>query len=177
MKYFPIVLYLILICCVCSISTKNCEANPSSHRFNCYPERNITQEACVARGCCWTDSLNISNINQSIQLAAPLCYYPSDFPSYKVTTSEPTAFGQRILLTLSPSTQTNDAIPNLRVDIYYETKERLRIKIYDPDHQRYEVPLNVPNVTQRVDNTDYAIDVKSEPFSLRITRNITGAVL
>lgn len=177
MTHFPAVSCLIILSCIYSISTKDCQVIPAPNRFNCYPERNITREACEARGCCWINSTNVANTNQSIEITAPSCYYPPDFSSYEVVSNDETDFGKRIHLKLSASINTNGAVPNLIADIYYETTQRLRIKIYDADNKRYEAPLDVPTITQGVDVRDYQVSVTQKPFSLRVTRNFPSTLL
>ena len=66
---------------------------------------------------------------------------------------------------------------NLTVDLIYETQQRLRIKIYDPNNKRYEVPLDVPIVQTKVNDIDYNISINAKPFALIVTRKSTGALL
>ena len=44
-------------------------------------------------------------------------------------------------------------------------------------NKRYEVPLEVPVVEKKAEMTDYDVVVKSNPFSLLITRKSTGVTL
>ena len=55
--------------------------------------------------------------------------------------------------------------------------KRFRLRIYDPANKRYEVPLEVPIVEKKAEMTDYDVVVKSNPFSLLVTRKSTGVTL
>ena len=52
------------------LGSPECQAGETNHtsRKDCHPESNATEEACVARGCCWNDDI----------VAPNWCYYPSD---------------------------------------------------------------------------------------------------
>ena len=107
----------------------------------------------------------------------PYCYYPKDFPTYVLQSTETTDFGQRLQINRSQSTYMPHDIMNLTVDLIYETAQRLRIRIYDTEYKRYEVPLEVPIVVRKVDQTDYDVKVNPTPFSLLVTRKSTGVTL
>jgi hypothetical protein len=121
--------------------------------------------------------LHETHSSDSRNVTVPSCYYPSDFPTYEVTSNETTDFGQRIQIVKSQTTYMPNDILNLTVDLIYETQQRFRIKIYDPLNNRYEVPLQVPMVEKKADMTDYEVVVRSKPFSLLVTRKSTGATL
>ena len=165
------ILFLSLICCV---FTQQCAEPTEVARFDCYQEGNATQQKCEARGCCWKRPSQISNLNSP---GVPLCFYPSDFPTYQVTSNQSTDFGQRFRIVKSKTTYMPNEILDLTVDLIYETQQRLRIKIYDTANKRYEVPLDVPAVEKKADSTDYDISVKSNPFAIIVTRISTGATL
>jgi hypothetical protein len=136
------------------------------------------QSSDVARfECCWRPAVQQSNLTGFRDVNVPYCYYPSDFPTYEVTSNETTDFGQRINIVKSQTTYMPNDILKLTVDLIYETQQRFRIKIYDPLNKRYEVPLQVPVVEKKADMTDYEVVVKSKPFSLLVTRKSTGATL
>ena len=129
-------------------TAQQCEQSSDVARFNCFPEGSPTEEKCEARTCCWQAPFQQFNFSYLADPGVPSCYYPSDFPTYEVTSNQSTDFGQR-----------------------------LHLKIYDPSYQRYEVPLEVPVVTKKADTTDYDVVVKSKPFSILVTRKSTGATL
>jgi hypothetical protein len=162
---------------VTCIYTQQCDQSSDVARFDCYPEGGSTQENCEGRKCCWRAPLQQSNLTGFRDAGVPSCYYPSDFPTYEVTSNEATDFGQRIHIVKSQTTYMPNDILNLTVDLIYETQQRFRIKIYDPLYKRYEVPLQVPVVEKKADMTDYEVLIKSKPFSILVTRKSTGVTL
>lgn len=69
----------------------------------------------------------------------------------------------------------NDIL-DLTVDHIYDTQQRLRIKIYDTNNKRYEVPLEAA-VDKKANTSDYDIVVKSNPFSILVTPKSTGITM
>jgi hypothetical protein len=163
-------------------NAQQCEQSLRVARFDCHPEKDPTKEKCLARNCCW--KILVDQVNQTKKQSttigltdAPFCYYPSDFPNYEVVSNQPTNFGQRIQITKSQTTYMPNDILNLTVDLIYETQQRFRMRIYDPNNERYEVPLQVPVVEKKAAVTDYKVVVSSNPFAILVTRQSTGATL
>lgn len=166
----------ILLCCwVSSSIAQQCDESSHDARFDCYPESEPTKEKCLTRNCCWR--ILDETISKNNLTGVPFCYYPKDFPTYEVISNNPTEFGQRIQIVKSQKTYMPNDIFNLTVDLIYETQQRLRIKIYDPNNKRYEVPLDVPIVQTKVNDIDYNISINAKPFALIVTRKSTGALL
>ena len=91
-------------------------------RVNCIPEggKSDTEEVCEKRGCSWSDSGG-----------DPKCFYPEGF-GYKVDgKAENTRTGLTVNLTRKPNqpSQYGGDINNVRVDFFYETPYRLRVKV------------------------------------------------
>lgn len=150
-------------CCV----AKECSMS-DVYRFDCYPENGPTQEKCEARGCCWdVKSKTVRDIG------IPSCFYPTDYEQYKVIGPVDTEFGCTANLTRSSPSYYPKTIQNLKLDIYYETKTRLRFKIYDPSNDRYQVPLKTPIVTTKAKQTDYRVLFPSYGFGFGVTRTST----
>ena len=177
MRHSSLVRSLLILCLVKYSYGQQCDQIPDVARIDCYPEDAPTQEKCEARNCCWRSPTKQSNFNDLKDPSVPICYHPSDFPTYEVTSNQSTDFGQRLEIVKSQKTYMPNDILKLTVDLIYETQQRLRLKIYDPSYQRYEVPLEVPVVTKRADTTDYDVVVKFKPFSILVTRKSTGATL
>nr|XP_006826059.1 PREDICTED: maltase-glucoamylase, intestinal-like [Saccoglossus kowalevskii] len=144
-------------------------------RFDCYPEPNANQIKCESRGCIWAQPQSDEN--------APWCYYPSVY-GYEIT-GEPleTTLGKTMeVLWIDdiPKRYSDDVsttIEKLRVDIEHQTDTRLRIKIYDENANRYEVPLQLPEVTTKAESPLYAVEYIDSPFSLQIQRIDTGTII
>lgn len=173
----------ILVLCLISYSyCQQCDQSSDVARFDCYPESGASQDKCISRNCCWRQPLSqktstVENLNNIGDVNVPYCYYPKDFPSYLLQTTEQTDFGQRIQINKSDTTYMPNDIRNLVVDLIYETEQRLRIRIYDPMNKRYEVPLQVPVVQKKADTTDYDIKINDQPFSIMVTRKSSGVTL
>ena len=50
-------------------------------------------------------------------------------------------------------------------------------QIYDPNNQRYEVPVETPKVTKKSSEQDYLVSFTHYPFGFAVTRKSTGRVL
>ncbi len=182
MAHFLIVTSIVVFCFVISNYAQQCDQSSDVARFDCLPNTNSTQQACEARKCCWRIPLQPSMSTREDRtnlgkVTVPSCYYPSDFPTYEVTSNQSTDFGQRFEIIKSQSTYMPNDILKLTVDLIYETQQRLRIRIYDPVYKRYEVPLEVPMVEKKADMIDYDVVVQSKPFSILVTRKSTGVTL
>jgi hypothetical protein len=182
MTHFSLVISFAILFFISYSNAQQCDESSHVARFNCYPENDPTEEKCIARNCCWQLPVDQANYTEKQPTGfdlvdAPVCYYPKDFPTYEVTSNEPTDFGQRIQIHKSQTTYMPNDILDLTVDLIYETQQRFRMKIYDSTNKRYEVPLQVPVVKKKVNDTDYEVVVGSQPFTLVVTRKSTGAVL
>ena len=178
----------LFVCCLfmlmCSyVVAQQCEQSVNAARFDCFPESGASQDKCVARGCCWHEPIkekhrlrNGSTIVDG-DVNIPYCYFPKDFPTYRVSMREPTDFGERIQLVKSQASYIPADFLNLTVDLIFESKERFRLRIYNSLDQQYQVPLPVPTVEKKAETTDYQVTVNENPFSLLVTRQSTGAIL
>jgi lysosomal alpha-glucosidase len=175
--YSSFVISLILLSLLCSIYAQQCNQTNRAARFNCYPEDNPTESTCRARGCCWLPASEELDFVGPVDPNVPSCYYPADFQSYEVMTNQTTDFGQRFLLRKMSSDHLSVNILNLTVDLIYETEQRLRIQIYDTYFRRYQVPLPVPKVQKRVNQTDYEVEIVGQPFGIIVTRKSTNTTL
>ena len=177
MTPLSVITSIVLVCLVTCSHAQQCNLPSDVARFDCFPETNLTQQACEARNCCYRAALQNSTLTNIGDQNVPVCYFPTDFPTYSVTSNQTTDFGQRFRIVKSQTTYMPHDILDLTVDLIYETQQRLRIKIYDSAYKRYEVPLQVPVVEKKAEMTDYDIVVKSSPFAIVVTRKSTGVTL
>ncbi|XP_056890732.1 lysosomal alpha-glucosidase isoform X1 [Takifugu flavidus] len=156
-----------------------CGLIPESWRFDCYPERGVvvTRELCEARNCCFIPATSSPTPPPSGRNGIPWCFYPGDFPSYKLVSINDTSLGQKGTLVKEVKTYYPADILTLEVDIRHETDTRLHVKIVDPSNPRYEVPISVPCATKKAENPDYLVEISKQPFGLVVRRKSTGAVL
>ena len=104
-----------------SLHLPNCDIL-ENNRFDCWPERNgATQEKCEERGCCWKPS--------SKPDTAPYCFFPSDYDGYKVTNLSEFASGIEAYLQRHSKTFFSFDAVTVKLEIEYQTAERLRIKV------------------------------------------------
>ncbi len=179
MAHLSCVITIVVLYFFAHAFAQQCDQSSDVARFDCYPEKYVTQQACEARKCCWRPPFEPSTSTGEHlgNATVPYCFYPSDFPNYEVTSNDPTDFGQRIQIVKSQTTYMPNDILKLTVDLIYETEQRFRIRIYDPVNKRYEVPLEIPVVEKKADMTDYKVVVNSKPFSIVVTRKSTGVIL
>jgi hypothetical protein len=68
---------------------------------------------------------------------------------------------------------------NLTVDLFYVSEQILRVKIYDKNNPRYEVPLNINGETLKKssEQPDYYVNISDLPFSIKVFRKSTGNLM
>ncbi|KAF8545189.1 hypothetical protein BDD12DRAFT_812334 [Trichophaea hybrida] len=72
-------------------------------------------------------------------------------------------------------------LPGLRLEVNYETDERLHVKVLDPKNKRYEVPEFIlprpaPSKSKRK-SPDIVFNIEENPFSFTVSRKSTGEEL
>ncbi|KAF6385497.1 sucrase-isomaltase [Rhinolophus ferrumequinum] len=147
-----------------------------NERFNCYPGADsVTKENCEERGCKW-DKIPGSK--------APECYFPRHDNSYLVQSTQYSPSGVTADLQLNTANlrikRPSTPISTLRVEVKYHKNDMLQFKIYDPHNKRYEVPvpLNIPTTpTSSYESRLYDVEIKENPFGIRIRRRSTGRVI
>nr|XP_034988351.1 sucrase-isomaltase, intestinal [Zootoca vivipara]XP_034988352.1 sucrase-isomaltase, intestinal [Zootoca vivipara] len=148
-----------------------CPVVKPSERIDCIPDTLATKDICTLRGCCWSPENETS---------IPWCYF-SNSHGYQVEggqTDTETGFEATLTRLPAPSLFGND-IERLVLTGEYQTANRFRFKITDPDNKRYEVPH--PNVSPfrgpKATNANYRVEITENPFSIRVIRLSTNNVL
>ncbi|EGC30327.1 hypothetical protein DICPUDRAFT_157944 [Dictyostelium purpureum] len=99
------------------------------------------------------------------------------YPGYSTKGVSKTANGYEATLNLiSPGPYGND-IKTLDFQLTFETQQIFRVRITDPNNQRWEVPFVNKLVGVNPDTTDYLIQFTNAPFGFSATRISTGEVL
>lgn len=94
-----------------------CTVNEND-RFDCHPEKHLTETKCKRRGCCW----------HSKNATVP-CFFPSNYLGYVLQESVITEYGFSLTLKRhKPSPYPGDVL-KLQMDVSFETETRLRIKV------------------------------------------------
>ncbi|KAK2112257.1 hypothetical protein P7K49_012004 [Saguinus oedipus] len=148
---------------------------PANNRFDCAPDKTITQEQCEARGCCYIPA---ERALRGAQMGQPWCFFPLSYPSYKLENLSSSEMGYTATLTRTTPTFFPKDILTLQLDVMMETENRLHFMIKDPANRRYEVPLETPRVHSRAPSPLYSVEFSEEPFGLIVRRReLGGSVL
>nr|XP_027811305.1 lysosomal alpha-glucosidase [Marmota flaviventris] len=150
-----------------------CDIPPNS-RFDCAPDKALTQQECEDRGCCYVPA---SRDPEGPLMGQPWCFFPPSYPSYRMENLSPSETGYTATLTRTSPTFFPRDILTLRLDVLMETESRLHFTIKDPANKRYEVPLQVPRVHSRALSPLYSVEFSEEPFGLVVRRKLDGRVL
>uniref|UniRef100_A0A3P9HJ83 Si:ch73-12o23.1 n=1 Tax=Oryzias latipes TaxID=8090 RepID=A0A3P9HJ83_ORYLA len=155
-----------------------CSAILEPWRFDCYPERGVvvTKDMCEARNCCFIPASS-SNAGQSRKNGVPWCFYPRDFPSYSLVSTDDTLLGQKGTLVKEVKTYYPGDILTVEVETRQETDTRLHVRMTDPSNPRFEVPISVPNPTKKAENPAYIVELSKQPFGITVKRRSTGVLL
>lgn len=101
-------------------NASKCSAAPGN-RFDCSPEKVLNKEECEARGCCYIP------VDDSLGAGPPACFFPPDYPNYKMTDFTETKCGYTGTLVRTKHTFMPNDVMKLRMDVLFETQHRLRI--------------------------------------------------
>eukprot|EP00026_Physarum_polycephalum_P002843 Phypoly_transcript_02852.p1 GENE.Phypoly_transcript_02852~~Phypoly_transcript_02852.p1 ORF type:complete len:845 (+),score=106.60 Phypoly_transcript_02852:55-2589(+) len=94
------------------------------------------------------------------------------YPGYQISSMNKTPYGYKGSLSLLGAGPYGSDIQNPAVEVYFQTENILRIKIYDSNNTRWEVP-NVNQLQPPTDapaNLNYKITFTDKPFGFAITR-------
>uniref|UniRef100_A0A8C7B4Q5 Lysosomal alpha-glucosidase n=1 Tax=Neovison vison TaxID=452646 RepID=A0A8C7B4Q5_NEOVI len=155
------------------VAPSQCDVPPNG-RFDCAPDKPITQEQCEARGCCYQPARQWPQVPR---MGQPWCFFPPGYLSYKLGNLTSTETGYTATLTRTSPTFFPKDILTLRLDLLLETESRLHFTIKDPANRRYEVPLETPRVHSRASSTLYSVEFQEEPFGVVVRRRLDGRAL
>lgn len=101
-----------------------CDVPPNS-RFDCAPDKAITQGECEARGCCYAPV----GRPRGSRMGPPWCFFPPSYPSYRLGNLTATDTGYTARLTRAAPTFLPKDILTLRLDVLLETESRLHFTV------------------------------------------------
>ncbi|XP_050841756.1 sucrase-isomaltase, intestinal-like [Serinus canaria] len=140
-------------------------------RIDCHPQPGASREACEARGCTWCSS-DVPN--------APWCFFPENSP-YGYARSgnvQQTGKGWRVTLTKRQALSLfGSDISPIVLEVEFQTKDRLRFRLYDPNAQRFEVPLKISGPGVTAEEANYEVEFSDDSTHFTIKRKSTGTVL
>jgi hypothetical protein len=120
-----------------SASAEQCAQISDAFKFDCHPEDAASESRCKARGCCWVREkkkllYKEAVANKRSQLAplnVPYCFYPAAYGGYKFINITETPSGSVSFLQRTFKSPYPGDVAVIRMDIRYETEQRLRIKV------------------------------------------------
>lgn len=169
-----------------------CTDIPLSMRFDCHPDDSPTQASCEERGCCWREEKTLerkqpyssprlhqpthgSSHEGGLPLNVPYCFYPRDYVGYSFVNYTNEIHGYTGYLKREITSGFPGDVPILKMDVYFETETRLRIKLTDASRARWESPIPVvPEVMHGTNATAYSFEVHLEDGAFTVTRKING---
>ncbi|XP_069786190.1 lysosomal alpha-glucosidase isoform X2 [Narcine bancroftii] len=151
-------------------SVPQCDVDPTS-RLDCAFNELMHMKKCQARGCCWVP------VTAAVNRTRPFCYLPSNYPSYNMDNLSPTKIGYTATLSRTERTLFANDIKRLQLNVMYETSDRLHFTLKDLENKRYEVPIDVPVVTQKASTQFYTVRFSDRPFGIIVQRKSNGLVL
>ncbi|XP_021379413.1 lysosomal alpha-glucosidase-like [Mizuhopecten yessoensis] len=158
----------------------SCSNFKDSEKFDCDPEGSVSEAKCQARGCCWHPQVKPpSHPVRGLPLGVPWCFYPDGYPGYIVDSVDYRPTGVRVQISRKTNSYYSDDIKTAVMDVTYRSDQTLRIKIFDPSKNRYEVPIYGSPSTQTTNDTLYSFSVSEvgQPFNFQLVRKTaTGLV-
>lgn len=115
--------------------TSQCGVIADTNKFDCYPEGIATEASCVARQCCWKPVVGPNRYRgsrfkgTSPAVNEPWCYYPLGYAGYTVDKVLNLPFGVSVEMSRNSRSIYPDDVMSLKMEVYYETSKRLRIKV------------------------------------------------
>lgn len=114
-------------------------------------------------------------------MGVPYCFFPTNY-GYDVTQEGNTTTGLRFQAKRNGDTPPyiyGGDISTIEIEINFQSKSVVHLKIIDPSAQRYEVPLDTPQGGSNVPPADalYTVTYTKAPFSVQIVRKETGQVI
>ncbi|GBM06465.1 Sucrase-isomaltase, intestinal [Araneus ventricosus] len=162
-------------------------------RFDCYPDDpSVTRSSCEARGCCYLEKSNlVEEIDRNLTTfyeKMPSCVYPKNYGYVSEGKTTPIFNGFVLPLQRVPApSRYGDDIQVVHMKVEMQTKYRLRIKFYDPENYRFEVPVPKIQTHSSIQDTgqngrevylySVAYDVHSKVSSIKVRRSSTDSVI
>ncbi|XP_045464436.1 lysosomal alpha-glucosidase-like [Harmonia axyridis] len=146
------------------VDVPQCANVPENERLDCYPQTNANQEECEARGCCWIEP------NESVK-GLPYCFYQPKAESYKFTNVTEIPDGINAFLERSSKSPYPSDVSVIQLIVTYQSDTTLRLKIIDPNRQRFETPFPEVNLpTPKTENPLYKFVLGDDKQGFKIVR-------
>lgn len=155
-------------------------AKSINQRIDCYPESessysNYSKESCLARHCLYDDRA----ISPQIQ-----CYLSPNYGYVfqEILQSTNNTFKYRLKRNDAIESPFPEPIENVIFEVQYYTNEIIRVKFYDADQQRYEVPIPLNPRSDPIESAQYQFNYTLDRsrdgiFSFSIRRRVDQSIL
>lgn len=104
------------------LNTYYCRSIPNELKFDCIPKGKSDEIICKQLNCSWTPA------NQSFT-QWPWCYYPECYNNYNTINISKTSTGVVAFYNLSVESNYKKNVQILRLEVIFETSQRLRITV------------------------------------------------
>lgn len=101
-----------------------CSDLPDNLKFDCHPEQGASADSCNSRRCCW-----FPKETNASKISIPFCYYPINYPGYRITETIPTKNGYDVIFERSVLSPYQDDVKQIRMRVRFETQYRLHVKV------------------------------------------------
>lgn len=140
-------------------------------KVDCLSDVPLNYKTCLTRKCLWFSSKLEGE---------PECFFPKGY-GYKLKEKSNITDGERnatLVKKEDSSSIFEDEVKFLKLNMRYDTRNRLHFKIFDPNKNRYEVPIQLSSSTEVPKYTDYDVDLVDDPqFGIQVKRKSTGTVI
>lgn len=165
---------VVLLSIIAAVTAQTCSVENSAKRDCGFA--GINSDSCLAKGCCWSPA--------EANSATPWCFYKgtNSNSGYALTTVKPTSTGYSGTLSklASESTPFGEDIKELKLDVYFQANDVLRVKITDSAKTRWEIPQSLisreetPSIEFDAADLNYSFEFTSSPFSFEVKRKSDG---
>ncbi|RZF43849.1 hypothetical protein LSTR_LSTR013314 [Laodelphax striatellus] len=150
-----------------------CSVINDTMRSDCFPRGNASEKSCALRGCCWMVPKNTTTSKN-----VPYCFYPQNYTLYEFSNVSSTDLGVTAFLKKSFSSPYPNDIDLLKLDVRFETENRLNVKFFDPNHKRYEPQIpEVAVLETAAKNTSYSVNINKKLPGFNVVRRSNNKVV
>ncbi|GFQ90813.1 lysosomal alpha-glucosidase [Trichonephila clavata] len=153
---------------------------PDVEKFDCHPDRPISEAECLKRGCCYIPASDLSvkdsDLTKSSFLGVPSCFFSRNHKGYEIDNIIKDADHIEATLSRNISSGFPKDVQKVHLNITFIDNVNLRIKLTDADSNRFEpdIPLHYKIVHKR--NELYTVELGLDGL-LSVKRKATGAII
>lgn len=122
LKYDRIKIFILFLQIFFLLHSYYCRSIPNELKFDCIPKGKSDEITCKQMNCSWTPA-------KQYFTQWPWCYYPECYNNYNTINISKTSTGLVAFYNLSVASNYKKDLQILRVDVIFETTQRLRITV------------------------------------------------